>query len=414
MIHINQFPETMRRNYLIDSIAGMFWGLLQGLVIAFTGVILRRLDGGPLLVAFIALGPCIANLTTLLWAYISTRGNKLLWCVIPTVFSRVILIFSFFVTDPFILTILFYIYFLGEAVSISPYSAVMKEVYPDNYRSQAMGYVRTIAIIATLAGAAAGGKLLDMGGLYSYKLVFPLGGILGVISSLIFSRLSLNSTNGKSENSIQLKAVSKSLKNILTSPVLLYLYSVEFIIGLANLIGIGLYPVFQVDILNLSNSAVGLLSVMSSIGGIMFLYIWGRINVGRVNFSSFKMVLYMVPFIPLLYLTAKNIYPLCIASFIAGMCWNAWDILFMNYLLQSTGNDNIGKSYVSVRYTLMGMRSLMTPLLIKECGNVITGLYLATGLAFLGIILLIRLHGRDVVRGLRRTEILLNSDSLNA
>ncbi|MEQ8223472.1 MAG: hypothetical protein ABRQ37_14270, partial [Candidatus Eremiobacterota bacterium] len=85
MIHVNQFPESMRRNYLIDSIAGIFWGLLQGLVSAFTGVILRRLHGGPLLVAFIALGPCIANLTTLFWAYKSTGRNKLLWCVIPTV-----------------------------------------------------------------------------------------------------------------------------------------------------------------------------------------------------------------------------------------------------------------------------------------------------------------------------------------
>jgi len=408
MIHINQFPEHMRRNYLIDSIAGIFWGLLQGLVIAFTGVILRRLHGGPLLVAFIALGPCIANLTTLFWGYMSTGGNKLLWCVVPTVFSRGILIFTFFIEDPFILTILFYIYFLGEAVSVSPYSAVMKGVYPDNYRSQAMGYVRAMAIISTLVGAAAGGTLLDMGGFYSYKLVFPVGGMMGVISSLIFSRLTIISTNGNGENSLhELKAVSKSLKNILTSPVLLYLYSVEFIIGLANLIGIGVYPLFQVDILKLSNSAVGLLSVMSSAGGIIFLYIWGRINVGRVNFSSFKIVLSMVPFISLLYIVAHNIYPLCMASFIAGMCWNAWDILFMNYLLQSTGNDNIGKSYVGVRYTLMGIRSLMAPLLIKLCGNVIISLYLATGLAFLGIILMIRLQGRDVARELRKTEILL-------
>ncbi len=408
MIHINQFPEHMRRNYLIDSIAGIFWGLLQGLVIAFTGVILRRLHGGPLLVAFIALGPCIANLTTLFWGYMSTGGNKLLWCVVPTVFSRGILIFTFFIEDPFILIILFYIYFLGEAVSISPYSAVMKGVYPDSYRSQAMGYVRAIAIISTLVGAAAGGTLLDMGGFYSYKLVFPVGGMMGVISSLMFGRLTIISTNGNGENSLhELKAVSKSLKNILTSPVLLYLYSVEFIIGLANLIGIGVYPLFQVDIVKLSNSAVGLLSVMSSAGGIIFLYIWGRINVGRVNFSSFKIVLSMVPFISLLYILAHNIYPLCMASFIAGMCWNAWDILFMNYLLQSTGNDNIGKSYVGVRYTLMGVRSLLAPVLIKLCGNIIISLYLATGLAFLGIILMIRLQGRDVARELRKTEILL-------
>ncbi|MEQ8226274.1 MAG: MFS transporter, partial [Candidatus Eremiobacterota bacterium] len=274
--------------------------------------------------------------------------------------------------------------------------------------SQAMGYVRAIAIISTLVGAAVGGRLLDMGGLYSYKLVFPAGGMMGIISSLIFSRLTIVSTNGNGGNSLyELKAVSKSLKNIITSPVLLYLYSVEFIIGFANLIGIGVYPMFQVDILKLSNSAVGILSVMSSAGGIIFLYIWGRINVGRVNFSSFKIVLSMVPFISLLYILAHNIYPLCMASFIAGMCWNAWDILFMNYLLQSTGNDNIGKSYVGVRYTLMGIRSLMAPLLIKLCGNIIISLYLATGLAFLGIILLIRLQGRDVARELRKTEILL-------
>jgi hypothetical protein len=375
----------------------------MGIAIAFASVTLRRLHADSILVSYVALGSCISNLTTLFWAFVSTRGNKLAWTVYPTIFSRGVIIFSYFIEDPFIMTVLLFTYFFTETISIAPYSAVMREAYPDEYRSQAMGYVRSISIGATLVGAALGGRLLDMGGLYSYKWVFPLGGIFGVISSLIFMSIRLPSSKITQRIMVrQIYPVSQSIKNIITSSTLLYVFSIEFIVGLANLIGIGVYPLFQVDILKLSNSAVGLLAVIQSIGGMVFLYIWGRVNTGKVKYSSFMKIICIVPFISLFYLVAKNIYPLCLSSLLAGICWNGWDILWFNYLLQSAGDDNLGKGYVGIRYTMLGVRSLLAPVIIKLLGSDIRlSLGVATVLALSGLILLSRLNDDIVSKAFR-------------
>ena len=399
MLHSGQFPENIRRNYTIDSLAALFKGLFTGLVITFTAVTLRRLQAGDIAVAFVAVGPMIANSFNLLWAYISGRKDKILWTVLPTIFSRGILVFCFFIKNPLHLGILLFIHFFSEAIHITPYSSVMKEIYPDDCRSQAMGYVHTVFIASTLTGAALGGRLLDAGGLYSYTWVFPLGGILGVVSSLIFWNIKLPPE--KKCMTLKLKriqSVSQSVKNIVTSLPLLQVVSVNFIVGFANLLGMAVFPLYQVDILHLSNTSVGILGVLISLGGVAFLYRWGRVKSGRVNFNSFRKILFLVPAILILYSTAGNIYPLCIASFISGTCWNGWHILWFNYLVQSTGSDMVAKGYVGVRYTLMGVRSLLVPLLISFIGDVRLTLYVAIIIALIGLILSLNLKDEVLSR----------------
>jgi len=403
MLHIHQFPEEIRKNYIIDSLSAILGGLFAGLVLTFTAVTVRRLEASELIVAFVALGNLISNSTTLFWAYISTRGDKVLWAVIPLIFSRSMLLFCFFTEDPLYLSVILFIYYFSEAVYITPYSSVMKEIYPDEFRSQAMGYVRLLYIAATLTGAATGGRLLDLGGLYGYRWVFPAGGLIGVLAALVFARIKLPSKE-RSMKTVRPGSVNQSVKNILTSNILMYVFLIEFIVGLANLLGIGIYPLVQVDLLKLSNTNVGLLGVFASLGGITFLYMWGRFYRGKVKFEAFKRILSIVPFILLLYAVAPNIYPLLLASFLAGVCWNGWDILWFNYLVQSTGDDETAKGYVGVRYTMMGIRSLVTPLIISYIGDIKMVLIIAVIISTAGIILSISLKDETVSREFRKNE----------
>jgi len=143
---------------------------------------------------------------------------------------------------------------------------------------------------------------------------------------------------------------------------------------------------------------VGLLGVFTSLGGMTFLYMWSRFYRGRVKFEAFKRILSIVPFILLLYAVAPNIYPLFLASFLAGVCWNGWDILWFNYLVQSTGNDETAKGYVGVRYTMMGVRSLITPLIISYIADIKMVLIVAVIISTIGIILSISLKDERVSR----------------
>lgn len=356
-------------------------------------------------VAFIAMGPMIANSATFFWAYISGRGNNLLWTVVPTVISRGALVFILFVKSPLILSVILFIYFFIETIHITPYSGLMKEIYPDNCRSQTMGYVRSVMIAATLAGAFLGGKLLDEGGLFSYRWVFPMGGITGVISALVFSLIRVPSKRKTGEiKPYRFQSITKSLKNIATSKILLYVFAIEFIIGLSNLIAIGVYPLYLVDILKLSNYQIGTLEVLISTGGMSFLYLWSRFKRGRVKFESFRNIIALVPLIILLYAVSKNIYPLFIASLLAGICWNGWDIFWVNYLIQNTGSDTIAKGYVGVRYSLMGIRSSITPLIITTIGDIRTALWFAFFLSVTGIILSLGLNDENLSKEFSRKE----------
>lgn len=364
MLHINQFPFEMRKNYLLDSIAGIFYGLFQGLVITFCSVTLRKLQAGVFAVSFISMAPFIAYLATLLWAYLSSRGNKVLWVSIPTIIARAVLLFSYFMVSPSELIILLCVHFFLEVIATTPYSAVMKEIYPDEYRSQAMGYVKMLSIIATIAGSIIGGKLFDIGGLYSYRWIFPIGGLMGMTSSFIFGFIKLPMIHRRDNHIDELNLVTKSIKNIVSSKTLVYLFAVEFIIGISNLIALGMYPLFQVDIMKLPHTSVGILNSFISVGGIIFLYIWGRTKVGKISLDSYKKVVYMVPLLPFLYAISHNYFLLCLSSFLAGVCWNGWDILLMNYLIQNAGKGATARGYVGIRFTMLGIRGTLTPLII--------------------------------------------------
>jgi len=70
----------------------------------------------------------------------------------------------------------------------------MKEIYSDDYRGRAMGYVRMeMAIVAAFASYL-GGFLLDH---FSYRYIFPLGAMFGILSVTYFGKIKIYGYSGE-------------------------------------------------------------------------------------------------------------------------------------------------------------------------------------------------------------------------
>ena len=142
MFLAKKFPYYTRIAYFYDVRSGIFFGIFNGLVVFFAPIIGRRMGATSLEVAVITAAPTACFLLTLIWAKLCGNGKKVLWVVFPTFFSRSLYLAVFFVKNPLIFTSIVVCAAVLESMAMPAYSSVMKEVYHENYRGKAMGYVR--------------------------------------------------------------------------------------------------------------------------------------------------------------------------------------------------------------------------------------------------------------------------------
>ena len=102
--------------------------------------------------------------------------------------ARGVILLFFLATNPWIFIILIFLNSLLEQAGSPAYLGIMKEIYSDDYRGRAMGYVRMeMAIVAAFASYL-GGFLLDH---FSYRYIFPLGAMFGILSVTYFGKIKI-------------------------------------------------------------------------------------------------------------------------------------------------------------------------------------------------------------------------------
>jgi len=191
MFLAKKFPYYTRIAYFYDVRSGIFFGIFNGLVVFFAPIIGRKMGATSLEVAVITAAPTACFLLTLIWAKLCGNGKKVLWVVFPTFFSRSLYLAIFFVKNPLIFTSIVVCAAVLESMAMPAYSSVMKEVYHENYRGKAMGYVRFFCNMSTVVASFAGGYLLDLGNGTFYRFIFPVGAVFGMTSSLLFRKIKI-------------------------------------------------------------------------------------------------------------------------------------------------------------------------------------------------------------------------------
>jgi|GEM_PF-1766072 len=249
----------VRTNMRTELVATVVYGAFAT-SLSFIPLVLRRLGASADLLALYAASAYLGNVLAGLGLHLARLGHPKRTAVICWVLSRSVFLGVAFVTRDVGLLILAAIFWLVEGLPSPIYSGIIQSIYPVEVRGRTMAVVRLGMALSMLTLAPVAGWILDGPG---YRVLFSLAGAIGVLSSLIFSRLRVNAPDLQLHRTMGASHVNDILLHdrryaLCLAGIVLF--------GLSSLIPTALYPIVQVDRLQLTYSELGWLTLAMSLG----------------------------------------------------------------------------------------------------------------------------------------------------
>lgn len=360
MFFNRRIPFFMRESYYYDSLGALTFAFFAGLSANFFPVVARRLGANSFQMALISCAPFLGALFTLYWARLSDAAvSQMDFFVKVKLLARAVILFAFLAINPWIFILLVFLNSLLEQAGSPAYVGIMKKIYSDDFRGRAMGYVRMEMAIVAVFASYLGGFLLDH---FSYRYIFPLGAIFGILSVASFGRIKVKKENMKQQRKKQ-GILPKEILEVFKKdrPFALFLI-IFFIQGFANLMVMPLYPIFLVDYLRISNTSMGKLVSLSSIFLIFSYFFWGHYIDKKGACRSLALSFFLVSFIPLCYFFAPSISYIVPASIISGFTLGAGELSRVHFITRRAKSRDV-PTYQGIDFTLMGLRGIIAPFL---------------------------------------------------
>lgn len=350
----------MREAYYYESLGAIAFAFFTGLAASFFPIIARKLGASSFQMALLSSAPFVGALFTLYWARLSSNAvSQIGFFVKVKLLARGVILFAFLAINPWIFILLVFLNSLLEQAGSPAYAGIMKKIYSDDYRGRAMGYVRMEMAIVAVFVSYLGGFLLDH---FSYRYIFPVGAIFGILSVTFFGRIRVQKNNAKQKRKkrgILPKEILEVFKK--DRPFALF-QMIFFVRGFANLMIMPLFPIFLVDSLRISNTSMGKLVSLSSVFLIFSYLFWGHYIDKKGSCRSLAVSFFLASFIPLCYFFASTIWYIVPASVIAGFTLGAGELARIHFITNRTKSEDI-PTYQGIDFTLMGLRGIIAPFL---------------------------------------------------
>ncbi len=355
-----RIPSFMREAYYYDSLGAIAFAFFTGLSASFFPIIARKLGASSFQMALLSSAPFIGALFTLYWARLSaTAVNQMGFLMKVKLLARAIILFAFLAINPWIFILLVFLNSLLEQAGSPAYVRIVKEIYSDDYRGRVMGYVRMEMALAAVFTAYLGGFLLDH---FSYRYIFPLGAIFGVLSVIYFGKIKVEKNNIKQKRKKRGILPREILEVFKKDKSFALFQTIFFAQGFANLMVMPLFPIFLVDYLGISNTSMGKLVSLSSVFLIFSYLFWGHYVDKRGASRSLSLNIFLRSFIPICYVLASSIWYIVPASIISGFTLGAQEISRIHFITNRAKSKDIA-TYRGIDFTLMGLRGVIAPFL---------------------------------------------------
>lgn len=389
MFFNRRIPLFIRESYYYDSATAVIWGIFWGTSVAFFPVIARKMGASNFQMALLSMAPFIGSLFTLYWSRLSSNTNEMHFFLFIKFLARIVLLLMCLAVNPFIFIFVVFLNSLLEQAGSPAYVGIIKQIYPEEYRGRAMGYVRVEQAISAIFACWIGGILLDH---YNYQYIFPLSALLGIFSLNYFRKIKIKNYKTLKRNSQKRNIFPGEILEVFQKDKRFLFYSIAFFCwGFGNLLALPLYPIFLVDNLKLSNILIGKLSSLSSFMWIISYFFWGRLIDKKGPINSLLLCILISSFIPLFYARAYNIWPIILASIFSGFNVGGGELSRISFITRISTQKEVQK-YWGIDYTLMGVRGIIAPLaginLMKFLGIKIAFIS-SFGVILLGFILMV-------------------------
>lgn len=350
-----QLPESVRKNMMIELGVAVAYGIFYAMTLPFIPVLLRRSGASAEMVAIYTAQQFIGSVLTAFSIVLMRRRRTMNIILVCWFLSRSLLLGFAFVVSPIWMLILGAGFWLLEAFPNPGYTRILQKIYPDGMRGKVMSTVRMGRIAAVVLVTPLAGWALDHWG---YRILFPIGSLIGVIAVLIFMRLEVN------EGPLpvrQTKTLNELWTILRTDRRFAYYLTTFGLYGAGSLMSWTVYPLVQVDRLHLSYSALGWLGLVQSLFWFFSYLFWGRLvdRYGGVWVLRFNCVFAMC--MPLVYIFATSAWMLIPAFAVAGIISAGWDMGMITAGIQLAPEDKVTE-YAAVQGTVIGLRGMIMPL----------------------------------------------------
>jgi MFS family permease len=350
---VGPLDSDVRHNMHVDMRAACIHSVMAT-TITFIPIILRRSGASTQQVAYYFAITALGLLTTNISVWMMRRwGAKpvALACWLLGRGSFLLTAIAFNATS---LLIIFTFFWLMEAWPSPAYVQTIQTIYPIQQRGRILAAVRVgfVALVLTLTPLA--GWILDHWG---YRALLPWAGLSGIGSTLTFFSLMRKIPDTMAEPSRHVISVRQILQTDKRMPF--YLSGI-FLFGFGGLMASPLYPIIQVDRLNLSYTVIGLLGFVQSLFWFLGYLFGGRI-LDRIGGIRTLQIVFMVNGLVILpYIWATQGWML-LPSFIAAGLVTAGADLAILYTVSSLAGPERVPDYAALNSTISGFRGILGP-----------------------------------------------------
>ncbi len=363
--HLGQYvPESVWHNWKWDGIAAICAGIYQGCIWTFALQLARgSLHASKEQMGWAVSAPAIGYLFAILWARQMEGRNKLPFITLTWLLARGVFCFTpLLVRGTYALSAFLALITLTPilfSVSMPAYTAVMKDIYPDDLRGRLMSYVRVGMMASMLIAQRIAGELQEHHGL-DYRYLFAFGGVFGAMTAYAFSRLKLPPTLSAPAPPVKqfLRETFGILKH---NPGYRWFTVSVFVSGFGNLISTTLYPIYQVDRFHITPSQIATMQNLSGIVTMFSLFFWGSFTDRFGSLTAVLVALGLNCLAPIVYAFAPHLQWLYLAAIVIGVSQSGVDIAYLNTTLMFAEKGKAAQ-YQALHSTFFGLRGAIAPL----------------------------------------------------
>ena len=345
---------SVRRVMHIELSMSLAYGVFYASIMPFTQVVLRRQGASVDMLALYTSLIFVGSIFTSFSIVLMRRRRTIKLIVFCWLLGRSLFLLTAFVSGAMPLMVISALFWLLEAFVIPAYTRVIQKIYPESGRGKVMSTVRmgrvsVILLITPLAGWA-----LDRVG---YQVLFPIGALFGILATFIFTRIDLDEGKlppRKTKTFADLWQIVRSDRNF---AVYLLSYS---LFGLGALMAWPLYPLVQVDRLQLSYSEIGLLGLVESIIWLLSYLLWGRTIDRRGGLFVVRAISAIAMVTPLTYMSAQSLWMLLPAAIASGVGMAGFEMGRISAGIQLADPDRVTE-YAAIQSTVVGLRGVVAP-----------------------------------------------------
>jgi MFS family permease len=209
-------------------------------------------------------------------------------------------------------------------------------------------------VLALLIATPLAGMGLDH---FGYQVMFPIASCLGILSTLLFTRLRIDPAALPPQQRRSLGSIWAILGQNRRFTTYLIGFSIY---GLGFLMGLPFFAIVQVDRLQLSYTEIGYLGLVQSLFWLLGNMYWGRQVDRHGGVWVLRANIAIALIVPLSYIWAFNAWTLLPAFVAHGIISAGMDLGVISTGIELATPESVGE-YSALQSTIIGLRGMVGP-----------------------------------------------------